>query len=186
MKEETLNAIRTEYEKEKSNQEALKRIKKQITELEENPFVTQYLKLKEDYKNIYNDVCAEQSDEEIIKSIFRRYMVSEKETNSIYFCLGSFMYSMQCDIDRGYNDMQVSKDNPFAEFKSYMDIENEYNVIEVPIKECEEFEKTHKVIVVDKALVGEWKYYEVQSDFIKTAVEEGQEKACQRVMTKKY
>ena len=183
MKEEILERIKMDYEKMKSEKEQYQKVRKRIQELEENELIKEYLGLLSQTESYDYERIAGLSKEKMYDRAFRNHLTSIKETNGIYVYLGTFIYSIECDIEHGANDYRVNRNNPNADYRLYQDIES-YDSIEIPIKKCEDFEKTHQVIFA-KTYPKNLKYYEIQNYFIKTSIEEGQEVACKKLL-KKY
>ena len=104
------------------------------------------------------------------------------DTNEIYVCLGTFMLDNICDIVNGPSDIRLDRDDSRAEYRIYRNIENNYSE-QIPIRKCEEFEKTHKVIIPNTTSIERY-YYELQKEFITLAVTEGQEKACKKILNR--
>ena len=97
-----------------------------------------------------------------------------EETNNIYVCLGEFLIG---------NDRHLCK--------RYMNVENQRDAFLIPISECDDFEKNHKVIGISKTDDDNIyffidKYGEIRLDFLREAVNGGQEKACRKILGKKY
>lgn len=183
MKQEILQAIKNDYlAKMKTKTNTIELLKK-IEELEQNEIVKEYLNLTEQLKSIDYQEIIGRSNEDIMESAFRNHMYSIKETNGIYVCLGTFMMNNTYDIEHGPSDYRLKRDDPRAEYRIYKDIEKT-DSIQIPINKCEKFESTHKVIIPKTSLTEKY-YYELQREFIKTAVKHDQEKACQRVLRKK-
>ena len=170
MREELLDVIRNSYvnmkKRQKKNQEVIDRVKC----LEKNEFVREYLDLKLKIDKVYS---SEMSDDEVIDVSIQGISSYVDNTNEIYVCLGEYYLSYKKE-----------------KYKRYMNIENENDFYLIAYDECEEFEKNHHVILLD--YVGNDifdilnKYREIQMDFFKTAIKENQEKACRKVLTKKY
>ena len=182
MKEEMLQSIKKDYENQKELRDNTIKSLEKLKELENNEIVKEYLNLKEKLQLLKYERIINQTDTEIINTLFRRNMYSNKDTNEIYVCLGSFKLDNVYDIEHGPSDFRVRRDDPTAEYRIYKDIENE-NYIQLAIDKCEKFENTHKVIIPKTILTDKY-YYELQKEFILTAVEEGQEKACQKILAK--
>lgn len=182
MKEEILQSIKKEYQEKKQQQNNTIEILKKIEELEQNEIVKEYLNLTEQINTVdYSQIIAQNKDD-LLESAFRKHSNLIKETNGIYVCLGTFMMDNICDIEHGPSDYRVRRNDPKAEYRVYQDLEN-YNTKQIPIKQCEEFENTHTVII-PKTILTEKYYYELQREFLKNAVKYGQEKACQKVLKK--
>ena len=106
-----------------------------------------------------------------------------KTTNEIYLCMGTFMMNNICDIEHGSSDIRLNRDDPRAEYRIYRNIEDEFSRL-IPIHKCEEFERNHKVII-PKTIYTERYYYELQREFIRIAISEGQEIACKKILERR-
>ena len=73
-------------------------------------------------------------------------------------------------------EIEVEIDDPRATHRYYWNLEGIYS-ISVNIEDCEEFEKTHTVLYVDN-------FYELQKEFVITAIKESQERAVNKVLKK--
>ena len=94
------------------------------------------------------------------------------------------MYNNDIDIEHGSTDYVVDKNSQKADYRQYRHLEDYWDTKNVMIAKCDEFEKTHKVII-PKGLMLENKYYEMQREFIQLAVKYGQEEAYRKIL-KKY
>ena len=147
MKEEILERIKMDYHEMKSKKEKYQKIRKRIQELEQNELVKEYLQLLSQTESYDYERIVDLSKEKMYDRAFRNHLTSIKETNGIYVYLGSFIYSIECDIEHGANDYRVKRNDPNANYWLYQDIER-YDSIEIPIKKYEDFEKNHQVIIL--------------------------------------
>lgn len=183
MEDKVLERMKKLYVEQKSEIEEAKKAVNRILELEEtSEEVKEYLKLKELY-----DVDAQilkYTNDDIIYETFRSCLYQIKATNGIYVCLGSFITNHIIDIEHGSNDYRVPRSNPKAEYRLYQNIEDSYDTKRIPIKMCDEFEKTHKVIIVPY-LNETAHYYNIQREFFKDCILENQEVAVEKILKKK-
>ena len=171
MKNEVLESIKQQYEWLKIQQLRYQSIFDRLKRLEENEFVREYLELSSSVKNIKRkDVCL--SEDDLIEVSYLGNVCYIEDTNGIYVCVG--------EVDL----------HEMTRYKRYINIESSKDSVLVPLDECEMFEKTHQVVFMNMVPHDVYsairKYRDAQKDFIKTAIEEGQEKACQKVLSKKY
>ena len=119
--------------------------------------------------------------EEIVNKVFNRavYQIKDTETNHIYVYRNTYKSGDYDDIVHGPSDVIVGRNDPSAEFRTYHDLEQGYE-INVPIRKCEEFEKNNHIL-----FVGISRYYEIRQEFIIDAVKESQETAVKKVL-KRY
>ena len=182
MTEEVLKEIKKDYEQRKETRNHLSEVLEEIIKLEEDDTVKKYLNLKKELESINYKKIIEQSDEQILYSSFynNRYMIIE--TNDIYICMGTFMMDSICDIVHGPSDIRLNRDDPRAEYRIYRNIEDGYSEV-ISMRKCEEFERMHKVIIPNIYWTEKY-FYELQKEFIKITLEEGQEAAYKRVLSK--
>jgi len=183
MEQEVMYKIKIRYEAGLRRRKKYSDLFKELEELEKDEKIKKYLDLKKrlerfDYKKIINE-----TDEEILSRTFLSYQYEINETNEIYLYLGTFMLEGFCDIEHGPRDIRLKRDDPKAEFRQYRNIEDGYSE-EIPIHKCEEFEKTHTIIFPEIEELAEKYFYEIQKEFIKIAVTEGQEEAYKKILTK--
>lgn len=184
MKEEILQLIKKEYYEIKEKKDNICNLMDKIAELEKNDIVREYLQLKEelqtiDYKNIMR-----YSDKNMIDLAYGKYSHLIDKTNGIYVYLGTYSRGTCCDIEHGTSLFRVGRNDSRANYREYGNLEK-YHPVMIPIDKCEEFERNNKIIYL-KGYFLESHFYKIQSEFIKDAVEYGQEEACKRVLSKKY
>ena len=115
----------------------------------------------------------------IIMNIYQKHLskIKENETNGIYVYIATYKPNNAPDyeIDDGAPfDIETDYNDKDATHRSYWNIEGIWSV-QLPINECQEFEKTHTVLFADD-------FYQIQQEFITTAVKENQEKAVAKVL----
>lgn len=182
MKEELLQFLKEEVEKEKlQNIEYNKKVKR-IKELKKDPNVREYIQLTsligDDIKEI------KISDVDIIYSFCRRHLseIKENEANGIYVYLGTYQYSSEIDIIHGSRDIRVDYDSPYANYRIYWDIE-QFAAENIPISQCKQFENEH-TIINPKSYFKEKEYYKIQKEFFNKAVKSNQESAKKLILRK--
>lgn len=178
MKEETLQKIKEDYKQIIEKRNHLLQLCEEITKLEEDENVKKYLKIKEELSKIDYKNQIKETDSYILDAVFWRYqrLIQDIDTNDIYVYMGTYMLDNICDIEHGPSDIRLKDDDPRAQYRIYRNIENGYSK-EIPISECDEFEKNHKVITDEN-------FYTLQKEFIMTAVNEGQEEACRKILSR--
>ena len=183
MEQEILQKIKDDYERRKQERDDLQKLIQAIKELEETEIVKKYLALTEKLASIKFKKNLLVSDIELLDLAFRSNCYSIKKTNNIYICLGTFMQDSCCDIVHGSSDIRLKYDDPRAEYRIYKNIEDNFSKL-IPIRKCALFEATNKVIFPQTSRTDKF-YYELQREFISTMIEQGQEEACKRVLTRK-
>lgn len=178
MKDSTLELIKSEINNEKAEIARHNKDVDRVNALLESDDVKEYFELVGiEPIRLQHKVIDEYK---IVKRVFERiiWRIDEKDTNGIYVYKGTYMVDNCCDIVHGPSDIRVERDYPFATHRDYWDIEQHY-AIEVPIKKCDEFERTHDVIYLSS------NYHSIRQEFIEEALEHGQEEAVNKIK-KKY
>jgi len=182
MKEEILNIIRDEYQNRKERKKDVENMMTRIEELKENEFVKEYLSLLYNLDKInYKDILG-WTDDMMLDLAISGNVRNIEETNGIYVCLGTFVLTDLYDIEHGPRNSRVDRNDPRAEYRIYQDIECNES-IHVPIRLCEEFENSHKIIFPNRYFAGKF-YYDIQREFIREAIATNQETACAKVLSK--
>ena len=182
MKEDLLIKIRDELEKQKEKNNQHNQKIKRINELMNEPNVKEYIKLLNEVNNNFQKIQI--TDKEIIKSIYRHYLheIKHNETNGIYVYIGTYQHSLEKDIIHGSSDFKVGYNCPSADYRVYWNIEQSYPE-NIPIKMCEQFEKTH-IIINTNAYFKEQEYYVIQQDFFTDSIKTNQEIAKKKILRK--
>ena len=165
MKIEELNRIRTSYEWLIESQIKAKKIWDRIDDLEQNAQVKEYIELKEMIKMV-NPNKKYLSNEEILEICIEGYLSSQGETNNIYVYIET---------------IELKEKSIKKKYRRYMNLEARYDNKLIPFELSDEFEKTHKVVKANNQET----YKTLQKEFIKTSMEEGQEKACSKILSLK-
>jgi len=178
MTEELLKKIRDESQKEISEMDKYNEYADRRNELANLEEIKKALGL------LYNRDMAlpRKTEKGIIISTYDKYAVyiNEEDTNGIYVYIGSYRpsdFTYEEIEDGAPFEVLVDYDDPRATDRRYYNLEGVWCET-ISVSESDEFEKTHTVIFVDD-------FYEVQNEFIMTAVKENQEKAVSKVL-KKY
>ena len=180
MKEEILDKLRQEkFNQEKTKNDYTKKLqnlKKARDIVKNNIFVNEYLKAEKRVVDMEKTIC----DSKNIDSILLEYYDSialDDSTNKIYFYLGSF-------IGNAYNNRQVKRDNIYeeADYNLYIDIESQ-DIVHVKIDNYGEFENNNNIII-SSDFPDEYEFLAVRKSFFMDAIENGQEKACVKVLNK--
>lgn len=183
MKKELLEEIREEVLNiKKANEERNKR-RSRIRELELDESVKEYMRLRG--IDTFTDVKESTTDERTLASeIYYRYIhrIDKEDTNGIFVCLGTYKESYESDVVHCNGDIRVGYHNPDAKYRLYQDLE-QHSVITVPIKACEEFEKSH-IVIFPKGYNLCKKYYEMQKEFFAEAITNTEEEACELLLRK--
>ena len=107
--------------------------------------------------------------------------VKKENSNNIVVYTGSYRKEKDLIFLTYDEDLKTS-------FKQYMDIETG-ELYQIPIKDIEEFEKTHKVIYRETPFnniqLYDRKYDEIKVDFFRSVLNEPQEKVVLRLTNKK-
>ena len=174
MKQEYLERLKSEFERVKNKQALQRQEQKRLQELEKIPEVQEYIRLKESVKQH----TREKTPEEIINDICLKIHIKDhKDTNGIYYCLGTFKRV-------NYEEVKVPYDDPTAEYRVYVNIETWSDVVKRDIKNCSEFETTHPVIISNPQNEGETEYSTIQKEFFLTSIKETQEVALKRLLAR--
>lgn len=118
----------------------------------------------------------------IIMKAYQKHIseIEENETNEIYVYIATYKPNNVSDYefdDGAPFDIETDYNDKEATHRSYWNLEGVWSV-QLPINECQEFERTHTVLFVDD-------FYQLQQEFITTAVKENQEKAISKVLKRK-
>ena len=186
MKNENLQLIRTEYKKLKEEKQVVAQILENIKRLE------QILKIKNQQilaAPIYSELVSrcKQTDEDLIVDVLENSVSFEgDETNNIYVYMGTFK-KMECSDNYLSMFCETYYDDSTADYRIYRNLElpstHLKREINVALKDCGNFEKENIVVYSsDKNLMKN--FYNLQAEFLLTAINESQEKAVERVLAK--
>lgn len=173
MKTELLNELRNIY-----NEKQIEKIidEKQLSVLLKRKEIFENSTIVQDYINLLNQINEYKksinSEDDIWMSLID-YLDSNvgDDTNKIYVYAGSFIRGLR-------SIMRVAESSPTAQFDRYIDIES-LCLIDVPVEDRKIFRKNNNIIYSDSDV------YEIRDKFLTDAINEGQEYAVKRVLTKK-
>jgi len=186
MKEEILQKMVESYNKKKKMQDDYSAKKSKLKKLTEDPKVKEYLELYKEVNGISNQNrnIMSWTQEDIINASYNEYKCEIETTHGIVVYMGTFMYSSECDIVHGPSYISLKRDDPKAEFRVYRDIEKPYHEeFSLSIKECNEFESNH-TIIIPRTILREEYFNELQKEFIADMIIHGQEEAVNKVLEK--
>lgn len=182
MKEQNLKNIRKKYKEFIKQKEKYKSLIEKKEELEKKPDVKEYINLLEIIDSWDSNV-QEKSDKQLLdKAVYSERIV---ESNNIFVYMGTYRISSEIDIVHGSSDNLVAKNDPSADYRIYSDIEkNSLDAsIQVPISQCDKFEKENFVLYPNRRYVTSEYYNLVREIFFETAVKSGQKKAIEKVIS---
>ena len=178
MKEEILNRIKINYNNQLERQNKYKEMLDRKKELEKEPLVIEYLSILENM----DDKILSFTENQMLDNVVYKELRNIEETNGIYVYLGTYSYSNEIDIVHGSHDNRVNYNDEKADYRVYRDLESRYG-FELKIVECEKFERENNVIFPKRYLTEQY-FCELQLEFFRDCIEDGQEKAVSRVMRK--
>lgn len=145
MREELLNKIKEELEKEKKRLVDQIERNKQIKSLISDKNVKEFLNLT---GLTYQISCTERkATNDIIESIYYKYLyqIKDDETNGLYVYMGTYKYTDEIDIVHASHDIVVPYHAIDANYRLYCNIEKTSSE-RVLIRNCAEFEKKNTII----------------------------------------
>lgn len=150
MKNEEIQKARKEYARRQKEKNELIMLKEELSLLKEDPRVKRYLEiLYVDGRNIPNE-------NEIIRYSFTGLEKNSDDFN-VYFYMGAYRNSYSYDEA----DNQVF-DRSKADYLLYLNIEDEFDFIQIKPNMQEQFEKDNIVLKTERILNAQSKYYELQ------------------------
>lgn len=179
MKEELLNELKKEFEQKKKQVIEYNQKVKRIKELAKTPEVKEYLYLCNQVDGMKEQ---KMQDRDITSSIYHNYLyrIDKDETNGIYVYRGTYRISDEIDIVHGARDIRVNYHSSLAYYRQYYDIE-QIEPINIPINQCEQFEKEHTILYLD--YFGR-KFYTIQEEFFTKAITKNQDVARKYILRK--
>lgn len=184
MKNSELESIRSEYKDLLNLRTQIIDKLKKIEDLEKNPFVKEYLKLREELESDKDHKYTHMerlNDFDMLKLCYNRVNITE--TNNIYVYTGTFKNDINDSLGT-----RVNYDSENALYSKYSNIElQEYNfnsAMIIPVSKREEFEKNN-IVIFPKNYLLDKTFYDIQNKFFLDAMELGQEKAIEKLI-KKY
>ncbi|MBQ2639335.1 MAG: hypothetical protein IJF92_01025 [Bacilli bacterium] len=195
MNEQEQKKFREKYESLMDAKDKMTYILDKMHKLEEDMYVKEYLKLQEEYKKISDSEGYEIpyiSEEQLLEKAIRETEI--EETNNIYVCMSAYngKYGLdESNVKSRYRvlDAPVDYDSKEADYKQYYNIElsksDEGYEINIPIAMCKEFENNNLVLYPPDIEFAN-KYYDyVKRTYFTTIYESNEEKAIEKVMTKR-
>lgn len=180
MTEQQVEELRSNVDKKRKYKEEFIKIKKELQELEKEQIIKKYTNLKQKESKLTSDLNRINKDiQNIDDDQILNYELKKLNTNSmdtIYLYLGTYHESII--------DYKVDKKDKKADYNKYLDLLRS-QVLLMPIKDCEEFEKTYNVIILDKSFKKNEEINNFRTDFIKSIIDIGEEETCKKVR-KKY
>ena len=179
MKEELLKEFRNDYverlKKKQSNAKDLKILMKRKEILENSPIVRDYIQLNSQIELLINE-SFDKDDIYLTTLMDFEDKGLMSETNEIYVYNGTF-YTEDHIVKR------VGRDNPVGEFDKYIDLES-MDELEIPVEDRLAFEASHKVVPLGNMEPTKFLLYKLRNQFIEDALYEGQEVACNKVLSR--
>lgn len=183
MKEEMIKDIKVYIDERLKKQNEIKDLLMELEALKENPYVMRYIELYEKVGD--NDDCYNESENNIINDAYYLYSGKNDKTNKIYFYLGTYKYSNECDINHESGTVLTFSYDPEAKFRKYRDLENDQIELEIPMKEAEEFEAKNKIIYCKYPFLSDMEYYDLSKKFFCDIIINGQENAVKKLLKKR-
>lgn len=182
MEKELIEKKRQEFIEVKRLQKYLRDSILELEQLKENPYVERYIELLK-LDTDKNRKIIEKSEDELLGDVIYG-ICNVNRTNKIYFYLGTYKYSLECDIVHGSNDVLVKRDDPMADYRAYMNIEDEFDCLHLSIGNSEIFEKQYQVIFPRYQYFSQKEYYEVREEFFKTVILENEDIAMKKILSR--
>lgn len=183
MKNEELQNLKEKVEQLKQKRDKVLAIQAKIKELEETEEVKKYLELLELYEEKTtgrNKGIETYTDKKIIDIALSNVEITPDE--EIYVYIGTYKINHEVDIVHGSNDYEVGRTNFNADYVEYENIESKYDgTVQIPYKEADEFERTHKVIFPKNIASRQRYFYDLQSEYFETMIFESPEIAKERI-----
>ncbi len=182
MEQEMLEKLKAEYN---DISKMLSNNFEEIVELEKNPIIIRYNYLK----SIQNSAerCDYYNSDDYKKKYFldlciKKYGISW-QTNNIYVFM--FECTQKRLEDLLHQTLSLSKDSKDNMVAYYVDIENPAKYKIMSNENQKEFESTHRVVYGKEHILDCYdRYYNVRREFFTSCVEDGQDNAVQKVLSK--
>lgn len=188
MSNEELEKLKSSFNGLQEKREEVLKLGREIKLYEQLPVVQKYLKLVELYrKNTTGDMYNfdKKTDDDLLFSSLNSVKINS--TNNIYVYMGAY----RTDYDFGVYRIDDNRDIGFCEtdYKKYRNLElmayQDGYEVDVPISQCEKFEKDNIVICPDNTYLSDTYYLKLRDEFFETAVFESQEKALEKILNKR-
>lgn len=183
MKNEELKVLKEKVNQLQAKRNEVLNLQKEKALLEESEEVKRYLNLLDilyEKTSGRNTGIDKFTDREIINIALGEINLTPNE--DIYVYLGTYKYNNEVDIVHGSYDIPVSRSNHDADYILYQKLESKYcDSVQIPYKKAFEFEKTHKIIILQNVASRQRDFYDLQSEYFETMVFESPEKAKEKV-----
>ena len=179
---EELKALKEKVKQLQADKNEILDLQKEIRLLEKQEVIKRYLDLldtlakKEKGRNAGIEGF---TDIEIVNIALRNIKITP--TEGIYVYIGTYKYGNEYDVVHGSTDIPVSRTNQNADYVLYKNLESKYDDVQIPYKEAEEFENTHKIIIPQNVGSKERYFYELQLEYFKTVIFKSPEEAFQNI-----
>ena len=169
MREDLLNQLKYEFQKEREIIQKHNQRIDRIKQLKDEPLIQEYLELS---KEVVDETKIDTTEEEIIEKLYRHnlYRIHSSDTNGIYIYFGTF----------DNHDQKVDYDSSSAVYRKYKNIELSY-IQECPIEESKIFEKKNNILFPKNE---KEEYFKIQKEFFKEAIQVGQPQAKTLILEK--
>ena len=183
MKNEELKLLKEKFEQLQTKRNEALNLQKEIALLEETEDVKKYLHLL----NILNEKTSGRNtgitnftDRDIINIALREARITPDEETYVY--LGTYKYNNEVDIVHGASDFLVNRNDKNADYVLYQLLESYYcDNVQIPYKEADEFENTHRVIIPRNVKSNERYFYDLQAEYFETMILKSPEEASQNI-----
>ncbi len=183
MKIEELNELKEKVNQLQKARDKVLEIQAEIKKLEETEEIKRYLSLLdllEEKTTGKNTGIEKYTNKMIINIAIRDTKITPDD--EIYVYLGTYKYSNEVDIIHGANDIPVSRKNHDANYVLYKNLEaKNYETVQVPYEKADEFESTHKIIILKNVASRQRYFYDLQSEYFETMIFESPLKAKEKV-----
>ena len=179
MTNKDLESLKEKFKQLKSKRNEILEIQKEISCLEETEEIKRYSKLINIFKEKTtgkNRGFDKYTDEQLISIALSEANITPDE--EIYVYMGTYKYNHETDVIHGSSDIQVNREDCSADYVRYKNLESKYDGdIEVPYTEADEFEKNHRIIILQNVANKEKYFYKLQSEYFETIIFESLEAA---------
>lgn len=163
----------------KEERDKTKKLLLELEELKRSDDVKRYLELCS-YDTERNNELVSCSEEDLIMKSWSKYNYLNRETNKIYFCIGTYITTYthyEDDTYTYYND-------PKANYRCFMNIENEFDVRNIGVEYCDEFIKKNNVILPKNSFFANREYWILRREFFIDLIKSSQEEAVKKLLKK--
>lgn len=181
MTNEEINKIKLYYDFLKSKVKEIEDIDEQILKLKYDPSFMEYFSLQNRRNRIFAHFLkyGKLDDASLIEQTIDN--VGINDPSDIYVCMGTYKKLNGYNIESLNPENIVEKDDPNAQFRIYINIENGAKY-EKSIAECEHFEIENRVLYPPKEC-DSYKYYgDIRTRYFQEAMNNGLESAKQKII----